>query len=267
MNGLMELQEKFQHYLLDANHQAEHLITSTKKVSAKQRLAIYSDAYQARLLEALEANYPVLKEYMGEDEFYALGCEYIHRYPSSFRSIRWFGDQLAIFLREHRPYHHTLLLSEFASVEWALAMVFDAADSHVFTIEDMNAISPDAWVNMKIQFHPSVHRLFLSWNIFEIRQAIMQDHTPKDPIQIQSPICWLLWRKDLDTQYCSLIEEESFAMEAILQGATFSELCEGLSQWTNEQDAVIRAVSLLKSWITAGLIQQINTRSVSFLGV
>jgi hypothetical protein len=258
MSGLRELQETFQHYLLDTNHQAEHLIISTKKVNAQQRLAIYSDAYQARLLEALEDNFPVLKDYMGEDEFYALGCEYIHCYPSTFRSIRWFGDQLAIFLREHSQYLGSPWLSDFASVEWALSQVFDAADSDVFTIEDMNAISPDAWVNMTIHFHPSVHRILLSWNIFEIRQALLQDKTPKDPIQNPSPMSWLLWRKDFDTQYCSLIEDEAWAMEAISQGAPFSEMCEGLSQWMNEEDTVIRAVSLLKSWITAGIIQRIN---------
>src|SRR3990167_11289209 len=101
MKGLQRLQTQFQDYLLNSNPLFRKCIVTTKKIPAEARLAIYSNAYRSRLIEALAANYPVLQTYLGCEQFEELGQAYLHACPSSFRSIRWFGDQLVNFLNEH----------------------------------------------------------------------------------------------------------------------------------------------------------------------
>ena len=257
MNGLRQLQNKFQAYLLHSNSSFEEYVINTEKVPAEARLAIYANAYQSRLIEALAANYPVLQIYLGHEQFETLGQAYLFAYPSSYRSIRWFGDKLAGFLHENSPYKEIPYLAELAQFEWALTSVFDAADSTILQMDDMGSIPPDAWINMRLQAHPSLHRLNLTWNVVQIWQTLSDDKTPPEPIQHPVPIHWLLWRKELMNQFCSLADDEAWALDTMLSGGTFSDICEGLCQWEEEEAVGLRAASLLKGWIAEGLIAEV----------
>ena len=229
-------------------------IISTEKVSANIRLKIYSDAYQSRLVEALASNYPILQTYLGDEHFEELSHAYINKYPSHFRSIRWFGDQLEHFLMEHPDYHTFPYLAELAKLEWTMTLTFDAADSCLVEIEDMMNLSPESWVDMRLIAHPSTRLVNFSWNVVQI----WQDSSQK-PEKNQTPTSWIFWRKDLVNQYCSLPIDEAFALDAMLKGMTFGEICEGLCQWIDEQKAAERAASLLKGWISSGLIAEVKT--------
>lgn len=257
MSGLRNLQNKFQAYLLNSNTAFKKHIVDTEKVSAETRLAIYSHAYRSRLVEALASNYPVLQLYLGYEQFAELGQAYLSAYPSSYRSIRWFGDQLAIFLTKCLAYKKFPYLAELAKFEWTLTLVFDAADSVILQIEEMMQIPLDVWTNMRLQTHPSIQRLNLSWNIVEIWQAISDDKTPPDPIPSPFAVNWLLWRRELTNHFCSLVEEEAWAIDAMLSGSTFSEICAGLCRWIDEKEAGFRAASILKGWISEELIAKV----------
>jgi hypothetical protein len=256
MNKLGELQTAFQAYLLDSSHDQIHsAIISTKKMPADKRLAIYSYAYYARLVEALAASYPSLLTYMGFDDFYKIGCEYAKAYPSTYRSIRWFGDRFAVFLQQHYYYKDHPHVAEIATIEWTMSAVFDAADHRVLHLEELSAIAPDAWENMRLEAHPSVHRLNLTYNSVEIWQALIKDTQPNSALN--TPIVpWVFWRNALTNQFCSLEKEDAWALDCLLQGSTFGTLCEGLTQWQPEEEVGLRAASLLKGWILAGLLSR-----------
>lgn len=258
MNSLQRTQVKFQDYLVSSSKDIQEAIVSTAKVPAATRLAIYSDAYQLRLIDALVTTYPALYAYLGSEEFEKLAHEYIKKYPSTYRSIRWFGDKLAEFLIEYADYKDFEHVSELATIEWIMTLVFDARDSTLVTLESMQSIPVDAWANMRLIPHPSVHCLTLSWNSFEIWQAIMSDEDPPDALQQAASSHWVVWRHALENQYSSLEEEDAFTLQAMCRGDTFGELCEGLCRWQDVQNAPLRAASLLKGWIIEGLIESIQ---------
>src|ERR1700722_154287 len=104
MNDLIHLQMKFQQYLMQSNYAIENDIEETKRDPTKTRLEIYNNAYHLRLIEALSSNFPILQKSLGFDQFQELAQLYIHAHPSTFRSIRWFGDKLENFLLEHNNY-------------------------------------------------------------------------------------------------------------------------------------------------------------------
>lgn len=258
MTQLLDLENKFQNYLLSSQQDIFQHIVSTHKVPADIRLNIYKNAYRARLHEALMTSYPALQSYLGYEQFEALCDGYIDAHPSHFRSIRWFGDQLPDFLKQHSDYKAFPYLAELAQFEWTLALVFDAADSRTIPLDEMANIPPDAWINMRLQTHPSIYRLTLFWNSVAIWQAMLDEKMPDDPQQNTSGTHWILWRKELTSHFTALSEEEAWAIDALINGATFGDICEGLCQWVNEEEAGMRAASLLKSWITAGLITKID---------
>lgn len=257
MSNLLDLQNKFQHYLLSGEIDFKKQIVETEKVPSEIRLAIYGNAYHSRLVDALATNYPALYIYLGTDMFAKLAADYIESNPSCFRSIRWFGDQLANFIDRQEEYKQFPYLVELAEFEWNMTLVFDAEDNIVLKLDDVARIPPDEWCEMKFRVHPSVKRLNLFWNVIPICEALLEDQTPDEPIKNLSMIPWLLWRKNYVNHYKSLADDEAWAIDAVFNNASFGEICEGLCEWVSEEEAGLRAASLLKAWIEAELLVEI----------
>lgn len=258
MNHLINLQNKFQNYLINSNIDINADIEETKKVSATTRLQIYSNAYQFRLIEALSSNYPILQKYLGDELFQELALLYIDAHPSTFRSIRWFGDQLENFLREHDKYNEFPYLAELSKLEWHMTLTFDAPDREIIDIKTVMQIPLDDWVMMQFIPHPSVYILDFQWNVIQIWKNLSQNDAPDEPIKYDISIPYIFWRKNLINQYCSLPHDERYAIDSMVKGRTFGEICEGLCQWVGEQDAALRAASLLKGWISSELISAVK---------
>ncbi len=256
MKNLLPLQNKFQDYLLNLRDDFKKDIVGTERVSTETRLGIYRDAYRIRLHDALAANFPILKIYLGDEQFEELAFDYLAEYPSHFRSIRWFGDHLSPFLSQQEKYKAFPFLSELAQFEWTQTLVFDAKNSEILQLEELGLIPPESWGSMTFELHPSVHRLTFSWNVPPIWQALSDETTPPEPIQTPNT-AWILWRQELVTHFCSLSEEEAFGLDALMKGNSFEKICEGLCQWVEEDQAAMKAASLLKGWILAGLIAKV----------
>jgi len=88
----------------------------------------------------------------------------------------------------------------------------------------------------------------------------------KDGETIPAPECLtepgacLVWRDGLSTRYRSLEPDENAALVAAVSGADFAEICEGLIPWEQaEQPIALRAASLLKTWLTSGLVSELKS--------
>lgn len=265
MTDLHSLQSSFQNYLLRGKSDIHQSVVATQKVPIATRLGIYREAYQARLLEALASNYPCLKKYMGDKEFQKIGFDYLETHPSSFRSIRWFGDELALFLSQQDSLSQHPYLAELAEFEWKMTLTFDAEDTHLLTMEQMATIPPDAWSEMKMIAQPSLQRMNFSWNVLSIWQNITQEKPPESPVKQPLPTPWVLWRTDYINRFYAMSEDEAWAMDKVLCGVTFGKLCEGLCSFVDEQDVGMRAATLLKSWIQSGLLADITLPSIATL--
>jgi len=267
MNPLASLQSDFQSFLLRREEGLLNRVSGTAKVDAQTRVAIYYDAYRLRLLEALDANYPVLHAWIGDDEFEQLGLAYLDTHPSRHFSIRYFGHRLPEF-RGTEAYRDRPYLAEMAAFEWALSEAFDAADDDTMRIEDMAGIPPDAWPTMHFRFHASMRRLNLRWNVPAIWNPINRNiESEKNgdeptaevpaPTAEEYPRSWLIWREELKTYFRSLPVDEAWAIDTAVAGGTFAEICEGLVEWIDAQNVAVHAAGLLKQWITNGLISEI----------
>jgi hypothetical protein len=238
MSTLEQLQANFQQYILSGESDIIHSILSTKEVSADKRLSIYRDAYGFRLIECLATNFPSLHSYLGTEEFHNLCRSFIHEHPSSFRSIRWFGDALADFIKKYYTTRYAFL-AELADFEWKMTLAFDAEDASVVKIEDMAAVPADAWGDLSFSVHPSAQRVNYSWNVIPLWQALAADE--ELPSMNESTIKpWLIWRnQDYLIKFYSLSQEEAWMLDGIKQGLSF-------------------AASYLKSWIQKGILSQLH---------
>ncbi|MGH8672481.1 MAG: HvfC/BufC family peptide modification chaperone, partial [Burkholderiales bacterium] len=169
MNELREIQQDFAAYLRSNVDAVVGSITDSATVPAAQRLAIYHNAYRARLVEALQADFPALCAYLGDAQFEQLGHGFIDTHPSRHFSLRWFGARLADFLRANPPYREHPCLAELAQFEWAMTLCFDACDDPVVSVEQVAALPPDHWPDMRLLPHASLRRMDVFWSVTALR--------------------------------------------------------------------------------------------------
>jgi hypothetical protein len=249
---LTQLQADFQAYLMDDVKGAafKHHIINDKKVGAKKRLGIYYDAYRLRIIEALANVYPNLKKLLGDDLFDSTARSYINMYPSTFRNMRWVGDKMAehlqVTLRQHP------IAAEMATFEWALGLSFDAEDVPILTLQDLAIIPPQDWGSLRFKFQPAVQLFTPTYNVLRVWQALNSDETPPKAKQIKEP--YVVWRKDLNSHYRSLEPAEYAAIQQMMTGASFADLCETLQQNASEEAATVQAAQYLAGWLNEGLL-------------
>ncbi len=256
---LKSLQQQMLAWLQEFNPQIKQSVTGTEKVSADLRLDIYANAYRFRLVEALQDTFPALHTLLGDEDFFNLGVEYLTARPSKHFSLRYFGHEMSPFLKKANTYSNQAILSEMAQFEWLLREAFDAADNAVIGIDTLQQIDPQSWPELRFTFHPSVSRVDLSFNVPQIWQTIDKEEAQIDMLENDYPVGWCIWRKDLRTLYRSLDVDEAWAMDAMLSGHTFSEICSGVCEWVDEQHAAVRAAGFIQNWVNDGLIQDVES--------
>jgi hypothetical protein len=220
------------------------------------RLKIYRDAYYFRLLEVLAMDYPVLHKLMGCEAFEETGKKYIDAYTSSYRSIRWFGQHLPVFLTQSNTSPDLTWQAEMALFEWLLTEAFDAPDSVVLTLEEMSAVTPEKWPDMCFKLQPCLRKFTANWNIPQLWQTSKEAQTTIIPEKSETSLTWLVWRKEYDIKFCSLTVEQNYMIDAIMKNHTFGDICQGLSQWLEAKQVVNYAAQYLKTIITDGLIAE-----------
>lgn len=253
MSHLEKLQADFQAYLFDDVKGAafKRQIIDDKKVGVKKRLGIYYDAYRLRIIEALTNVYPNLQVYLGDDLFNRTARNYINLYPSTYRNLRWYGAEMSDYLAKKLPQHP--IAAELAAFEWALGLAFDAADEPVLQLQDLAAIPPENWAHLKFKFHASLQMLPVKWNTIAVWKALDNAETPPKPNKINGSC--LVWRQHFDSHFRSLEATEFAAIELVMAGASFGELCEKLLEEKGEE-ATNTAAQYLAGWLNEGLISE-----------
>ncbi|MEA3275452.1 MAG: DNA-binding domain-containing protein [Pseudomonadota bacterium] len=259
MSDLRRLQGDFLDALLRGGESFQARIVDAGPLDAGQRLGIYSNAYRARLIDALSDAYPSLHTLLGDEGFQTLGMAYIDARPSHHFSIRWFGDGLSAYLAKSLDYADIPVLAEMAAFEWALRDAFDAADRPTIGREDLQRIGPDDWADVSFRLHPSVRRLNLSWNVPQLWNAIDQGARPIKPEKNDYPIGWAIWRRGLQTFFRSLDVDEAWALDIAGEGKCFGDICAGLPEWVDELNAPQRAAGLIARWVEDALISEIRS--------
>ena len=252
--SLRDLQRELQHHLLGEQSAVSSAIVDAPPLPALERLGIYKNAYRVRLIDALHETYPVLHALLGDELWVALGEAFVATHPSSFRSIRWYGRELADFMSRTAPFEESPILSEVATLEWSLSEVFDAQDAEPLQRSALAAVSPEAWSDLKFILHPSVRRLEFRWNTAAVWKAMSAEETPPQPEEAEAPAAWLLWRQDLQNYFRSMSDAEAAALDAAWRGCTFGEICEQLARWVAQEDVPAAAAGFLGAWADSGII-------------
>lgn len=143
---LNDWQLAFERYLLGELSSADVELGSSliggPTLDVSTGLAIYHNAYQARLQEVLRGDYPAILNWLGDDEFEQLAAAYLRQNPSAHYSLRWLGNGFEAFIRQHLVPEQSAPLAELTALEWAFTLAFDAPPGTPLTMQDMATLAP-----------------------------------------------------------------------------------------------------------------------------
>src|ERR1700690_706201 len=129
-------------------------VVGDARASAEARVDVYRYMYGARLVEALQSQYPCVAAALGAGRFAAVVHGYAARHPSRHPSIRELGRQLADDLEAGPsidPELPAAALADLARLEWARADVFDAVDEDPLPGGHLRGVSPDAFATLGLE--------------------------------------------------------------------------------------------------------------------
>jgi hypothetical protein len=217
-------------------------------------LQAYRIAYPARLLEALQDNYGVLHQALGDGPFAALADAYLQAHPPTEPSIRWFGHALPAFMDSWDGLPHPAL-ADLARLDWTVRATFDAADAPNLSAAQLAATPPECWGGLPLQLQPHVHVLSLAWAVGPAWHALAEARNSGTEAELPAPAplahTVLVWRDDLRPQWRSLSAAEGTALMALAEQRT------NLAAWLTDQGetALPQAVAWLQAWCADGLLQ------------
>jgi hypothetical protein len=237
------------------------LIAGDERASALERLEVYRYMYRARIVEALESQFPRLGRYLGAEDFAEMAGAYISDEPSRHPSLRFVGEGLPGWLELRRS--ETPVLGALARLEWARTDVFDQADESVLTLDAIRAWPVDRFGELPLALVRAHRLLTLPAGTGDLWDAIGPE-AAVDRVTMTGPTdarsssdaseSVVVWRQETAVYHRVVDATERQTLEHLAAGTCFGLICDALLADQGEETAIARAYDMLLTWLADGLI-------------
>jgi hypothetical protein len=234
---------------------AAAFIVGDARASADERVHVYAHMYHARIVEALESQFPRLAKLLGANAFAELASAYISDEPSRHPSLRYVGERLPAWLGAERSDSPTLVA--LAALEWARADVFDLADEAPLTLDAVRAWPLDRFGELPLHLITAHRLVTVSAGTAGLWDALGTDLLKGDgdaPDGVESESL-VVWREGTLVYHRLVGQAERAALELASKGATFGALCESLLATHGDEAAVAQAYAWMSTWLADGLVR------------
>ena len=217
--------------------QLESVVTRSRQLSASERLAVYGNAYYARLLDCLGEVYPVLLRTLGEDTFQGFAFSYLQSHPSKSYTLNELGRAFPGFLRTTRPEDEdgaewADFLIDLADLEWAIYEVFDGPGLEgepPMILPDFSVIPEEEWLSLKFRVAPCLCLLEFSWPVNAHFTAVRTSDAEMELAFPDRAPSWLaLSRRDYIVRRYPLSEAQYVLLQQFSQGKSLGDALEFL---------------------------------------
>ncbi len=137
--------------------EAERAILPSGTMAPLERLAVYQGMYPLRMHDALAADYPGLRAFLGHHLFEHFVADYVARHPSRSYTLNRLGDRVPEFAR---TWHHPkrAFLADLARLELAITETFDADEDDGAPFAPPAHVDAD-WENRRFGIAPTLRLL------------------------------------------------------------------------------------------------------------
>lgn len=179
--------------------QLDAIIRPSRQLTSDERLAIYGNAYFARLLECLRTIFPLVARTVGHEAFDDLAMDYLQRYPSRSYTLDRLGDRFMDYLGASRPDLDDQgrptedwpdFLIDLARFEWEIDEVFDGPGVEgraLLSAEQLQGIEPARWPEARLVPVPCLRLLAFRFPVNDYYTALRQADDTKPPPEMPAP--------------------------------------------------------------------------------
>jgi hypothetical protein len=216
---------------------------------ARPGLLVYQNNYRSQLVACLSEAFERLHAWLGDEAFLAAAIAHIDAETPTHWTLDAYPSAFPTTMA--RLYPDDPEVAELAWMDWALARAFTAADAAPLTSA---AIAQVDWDRAGIVFTPSLVMAEIATNAAAIWSALAADEMPPPVRQLPETASLLIWRDGFTPRFRTIDPVERGAVERMLAGGSFTDLCAALVEDMGETGGVAQAGALLGQWVGDGLI-------------
>lgn len=169
--------------------QLDHVIEPSQQMSSRDRMAVYGNAYFARLVECLGQEFSALKYALGEDAFNGFAFQYIQSCPSESYTLNELGRQLPEFFRQTRPENVPSpgwpdFMIDLAALQRIYAEVFDSdgpENTPPANWDELKGLNAQQAAGITLKPFASLRMLETSYPVHDYISAVRRDESPEIP--------------------------------------------------------------------------------------
>lgn len=241
----------------------DSIVLRSRRLGSADRLRVYGNAYFARLLECLRAEFPAMVKALGEEAFDGLAFGYLLEHPSASYTLSRLAAELPGHLARTRPPRDADLtdnnpdfadfLIDLATLERTYSEVFDGPgpeQTDSLNASDVEGLTADQFAAARLVLHDCVRLLTLRFPVHEFASAVRQGRETDFPVA--RPTRLVVTRRDYIVRRIEVTPPQ-FELLAALQrgdslgaallplqpsdGADVSQLAADLRRWFFEWSA------------------------------
>jgi hypothetical protein len=235
------------------------VILPSKTLRPDQRVGIYADAYMARLVEALEEDFPALSQLVGHRAFHRLCRAYLERFPSRSWSLNPLGRKLPEFLSGRVKVPRREAARDLARVEVAMSEVFDGEAADALKPADFAKIPPGNLAAARLEFVPTFRLLEFDHAVNSFIDAVRQECEAVPPLRRKRS--WIaVYRKEFQVWRLDLKESAHAALSALHRGRTVTQaVAEASRVWKgNPADLQTQIRQWFGEWVSEGFFARMK---------
>jgi hypothetical protein len=215
----------------------------------ERRWHIYAAGYLARVVEALENDYPALRRILGSGPFRSLAARYVQRFPTRSFDIGRTGERLPEFLEGDALRAELPFLADLARFEWALAEAFVSAEAEPLRWATLAASRAEAVADMTFRLRPGSAVVRSPWPLRELHgTTALADHEISVALDGRGETL-LVYREGLEVRRRDLDEQDAEFLERAQTGIRLSDLA---ADETNAPAVVGR----FRRWVEEGSFEE-----------
>ena len=219
------------------------------------RLEVYANDYYWRLAGVLELHFPTVAWMLGHVQFHNLVTDYVLVSPSREPDLRRYSRDFPSFITAHQEGEQQPELIEVAWIEHDRVSLLDLPDETPLTSDSLATIELHEWPELRFVACKSA-RLRATTRPFTPMLALCREGQSLDLARKHHPPApghTLIWRRDLTVYHRDLRADEAGALQALLEGKSFLDIC-----GVGEQAGPQQVATWLHRWAADGLIRQIQ---------
>lgn len=219
-------------------------------------LAIYRNAYRARLIDALRETFPKTAQWAGDEAFAQAAAHHLILHPPRGWTLDLIGEGFVGTLED--LFASDPDVADLAWLEWAMHLAFTASDCTPVDAarfaEATRGFGEEDWAQMRLVFVPSLQGRAVSSDCVALWQALGREEPPALVFTPEVSMHCIVWREEMEPVFTLATAPEGACLARMRAGASFGELCVGLAETMPPDQAAGEAGAMLGRWIARGFV-------------